>query len=137
MEPPKSTTWLSTDCAKERVDSLSLKTIAEMRKIPFIPFPDDAHPKAIEFAMIVRNEFTKRLTLELAGILPNAESAFIWMRFHKTLKSLRDEIVWMAENGDGWLEKQLEHVSVDNSNSNGVYRWADRYLDSMLVSIGV
>jgi hypothetical protein len=137
MEPPKSTTWLNVDCLKDRVEFLSLTTIAEMRKIPYIPFPDDAYPKAVEFAMIVRNEFTKRLASELAGMSSNTDHAFIRVRFHKILESLRDEIVEMADSGTGWLEKQLEHVASDTSDSSGVYHWADRYLGAMLISIGV
>jgi hypothetical protein len=108
-----------------------------MRKIPYIPFPDDAYPKAVEFAMIVRNEFTKRLASELAGMSSNTDPAFIRVRFHKILESLRDEITEMADSGNGWLEKQLEHVSGDTSDSSGVGHWADRYLGAMLISIGV
>jgi hypothetical protein len=107
-----------------------------MRDIPFIPFPDDIHPKAVEFAMIVRNEFTKRLKSELVTVPSTAESSFVRGQIYKILRVLRNEIALMADNGSGWLEGQLEHVLKDSDASNNVYLWADRYLDSMLISIG-
>jgi hypothetical protein len=137
MESPNSTTWLDIVILVQRVDFLSFASIAEMRKIPFIPFPDDMHPKAVEFAMIVRNEFTKRLKSKLVTLSSTAESSFVRGQVYKILRELRNEIVLMAGNGTGWLEVQLEHVLKDSDASNKVYRWADRYLDSMLLSIGV
>lgn len=136
-ESPKSTTWPDTFTVQQRIDALSLATIAEMRKIPFLPFPDDTHIKAVEFAMIVRNEFTKRLKLELA-VLANADPVYIRVRFRKTLATLREEITQMADNGSGWLEEQLEHSLKDNDVKHSVVRdWADSYLDALLMSIGV
>lgn len=137
MESPKSITWPKVEVLKQRVDFLSLASISEMRKIPLIPFPDDKHPKAVEFAMIVRNEFIKRLKSELGALSSNTDSVFIRARFYHILSTLRDEIVWMADNGNGWLEGQLEHVFKDTNESNGLYVWADRYLDSMLISIDI
>lgn len=136
-ESPKYTTWPDTWTIQQRVESLSLATIAEMRKIPFIPFPDDSHLKAVEFAMIVRNEFTKRLQLELTMIASNADPVLTRVRFRKTLAVLREEIVQMASHGSGWLETQLEHSLKDGVKDNVAYDWSDSYLDALLMSIGV
>lgn len=137
MESPRSTIWPSTEALVKRVDSLSLTSVAKMREIPFIPFPDDTHPKAVEFAMIVRNEFTKRLKSELVALPSNIDSAFVRGQVYKVLRALRDEIVQMASAGNGWLERQLAHGFMDGSAPNIVYCWADRYLDAMLISIEI
>lgn len=137
MESSASITWPNSEGLINRVDFLSLTSITEMRKISSIPFPDDTHPKAVEFAMIVRSEFTKRLKQELATLSATADSDVIRARLYKALGVLRDEIALMADNGNGWLERKLEHAYKDIHEPNGVRDWADKYLRSMLISIGV
>lgn len=137
MESPKSTTLPDVEILKQRVDILASASIAEMRRISFIPLPDDNHPKAVEFVMIVRNEFTKRLKFELENSSTMAVPALLRSNLYRALSLLRDEIEMMAKNENGWLEGQLEHVFPSSRQPNGVTDWADKYLDSMLISIGV
>ena len=137
MEPPRFTIWPDAEVLQKRVDFLSLASITEMRQIPSIPFPNDDRPKAVEFAMIVRSEFTKRLNWELATLSATADSSVIRARLYKVLDTLSDEIALMADGGSGWLERTLEHTFNDIHGPNVVHDWADRYLRSMLISIGV
>lgn len=137
MESPRFTIWPDAEILEKRVDFLSLASVSEMRQIPSIPFPNDEHSKAVEFAMIVRSEFTKRLKRELATLSATEDSTVIRARLYKVLDTLRDEIALMADSGSGWLERKLEHTFKDIHGPNVVHDWADRYLRSMLVSIGV
>jgi hypothetical protein len=137
MESPKSIILPDAEILTQRLAFLSLVSITEMREIPFIPFPDDKHTKAVEFAMIVRNEFIKRLRLELATVSTNTHSAFVRGRLYLVLDALRTEIVLIAECEGGWLQGQLEHTFNGIYEPDGVYDWAGKYLDSMLISIGV
>lgn len=137
MESPRSTILPDAEALKKWIDFLSLASISEMRQIPSIPFPNDEHPKAVEFAMIVRSEFTKRLKRELATLSATEDSTVIRARLYKVLDTLRDEIALMADSGSGWLERTLEHTFNGIHGPNAVRDWADRYLRSMLISIGV
>lgn len=137
MESPRFIIWPDSEALGKRLDFLSLASISEMRQIPSIPFPSDEHPKAVEFAMIVRSEFTKRLKRELATMSATENSSVIRGRLYKVLDTLRDEIGAMADSGSGWLERKLEHTLSDIHGPNAVHDWADRYLRSMLISIGV
>ena len=123
---------------QRRVDLLSAATIAEMRQNASILFPNETQPKAVELAMIVRNEFLKRLKAELAALSPDADSEFIRIRIYHALAAVRDEIAYMAGSGSNRLATQLDPTLKDEKNAAMVYYfWADKYLRSMLTYIGL